>query len=200
MSGETVSCIVPAYNAERFLPEALESIFRQTHPASEVIVVDDGSTDNSRAIIQDFGSAVDAVFNESNMGLPAARNLGIRRARGRRQTHGAESHHCIATFFNIARAQTLLLLLDFELSRSEVSTLLRQGNKTRQPQKGTKSANGFNFCALCAFLWLHSTVSAYSCRGSLFGFAPYCFPFESLASTTIFTSIGQRCQKLVFPN
>lgn len=84
-----ISIIITCFNREHFIGRAIRSAISQRFAPGqiEVIVVDDGSTDNSRAIIQDFGSAVDAVFNESNMGLPAARNLGIRRARGRFVLH-----------------------------------------------------------------------------------------------------------------
>src|SRR5689334_20578062 len=49
-----VSVVMPVYNAERYLSEALDSILRQTFPDFELIVIDDGSTDQSRAIIESF--------------------------------------------------------------------------------------------------------------------------------------------------
>ena len=76
-----VSIIIPSYNYERFVGEAIESALRQTHTAVEVIVVDDGSTDGSRAVITSFGTRIKKVFQE-NLGLPSARNSGIRTAGG----------------------------------------------------------------------------------------------------------------------
>jgi glycosyltransferase involved in cell wall biosynthesis len=76
-----VSCIVPVYNGERFLAEALESILRQTRPPDEIIVVDDGSTDGTGRIANALGAPVRCVRQE-NAGPAAARNLGIRLAGG----------------------------------------------------------------------------------------------------------------------
>ncbi len=79
--GGLVSVIVPCYNGERFLPEAIESVLRQTHPALEIVVVDDGSTDGSRAIMEAYGDRV-RIVGQANSGLPAARNAGILASRG----------------------------------------------------------------------------------------------------------------------
>lgn len=74
-----VSVIVPVYNGERFLREALESAFAQTLPPDEVIVVDDGSTDATPDIARSF--PVDYVRQE-NAGVSAARNVALARVRG----------------------------------------------------------------------------------------------------------------------
>jgi glycosyltransferase involved in cell wall biosynthesis len=81
MSPDTVSCIVPAYNAERFLLPALESIFRQTYPALEVIVVDDGSTDGTAALVRHVGDRVKLV-EADHRGSRAARDAGLAVAQG----------------------------------------------------------------------------------------------------------------------
>lgn len=76
-----VSVVIPAYNAAKFLPDALESVFRQTAPALEVIVVDDGSTDATPQVMEHFdGRAV--YLRKQNSGPSGARNLGTLRARG----------------------------------------------------------------------------------------------------------------------
>jgi glycosyltransferase involved in cell wall biosynthesis len=80
-----VSVIVPAYNAARFLPFSIESVIRQTYGQWELIVVDDGSTDETRELVgsysQSLGEKLKYVY-QSNRGLPAARNTGIRNATG----------------------------------------------------------------------------------------------------------------------
>jgi glycosyltransferase involved in cell wall biosynthesis len=81
MTAPLVSCIVPVYNGERFLAEALESILAQTHTRLEVIVVDDGSTDNTASVVATFGDRVAYVFQE-NAGPATARNRGIQETRG----------------------------------------------------------------------------------------------------------------------
>ena len=79
----TVSVIIPVYNAERFLVQAVESILRQTYQDFELIVVDDGSPDQSMAMIAQLGSAKIRCLRTPQQGGPSgARNWGIRHARG----------------------------------------------------------------------------------------------------------------------
>lgn len=76
-----VSVVVPNYNCGRFLAEALESVLAQTYPAVEVIVVDDGSTDDSAEVLARYDGRV-RVLRQPNQGVSAARNYGIRESRG----------------------------------------------------------------------------------------------------------------------
>ena len=76
-----VSVVVAAYNTGAFLREALDSILAQTHPAYEIVVVDDGSTDDTAAICHSYGRAIRYVY-QHNQGISAARNAGIRAATG----------------------------------------------------------------------------------------------------------------------
>ncbi|MGK2964547.1 MAG: glycosyltransferase family 2 protein [Tepidiformaceae bacterium] len=80
MMREGISVIVPAYNGERFLRDALESVFAQTLRPDEVIVVDDGSTDGTASVAQAFPGV--RLIQQANRGLPGARNTGIAAARG----------------------------------------------------------------------------------------------------------------------
>ena len=84
-----VSIVVTCYNREQFISRAIRSALAQRFPREEfeVIVVDDGSDDHSQDIIMDFGEDVTCVFHERNLGLPAARNSGIKKARGRFVVH-----------------------------------------------------------------------------------------------------------------
>lgn len=75
-----VSVIIPVYNGERYLRAALESIFAQSYRPIEVIVVDDGSTDDSGAIAQSFSEV--RYIQQKNQGVAAARNHGIEVAHG----------------------------------------------------------------------------------------------------------------------
>lgn len=76
-----VTVVIPAYNAERFLRRALESVVRQSHPPSEVIVVDDGSVDATPTIAREFGGV--RLMRQQNSERGAARNAGIRAANAR---------------------------------------------------------------------------------------------------------------------
>jgi glycosyltransferase involved in cell wall biosynthesis len=76
-----VSVILDNYNYGRFLQTAIESVFQQTYPNFELIVVDDGSTDNSREIIRSYGDRLTAIFQE-NAGQEASFTAGLARASG----------------------------------------------------------------------------------------------------------------------
>lgn len=76
-----VSCIVPVFNSEQFLGQALDSILAQTYAPLEVIAVDDGSTDGTRGVVAGFGPRVTYIYQE-NAGPAAARNRGVATARG----------------------------------------------------------------------------------------------------------------------
>jgi glycosyltransferase involved in cell wall biosynthesis len=77
----SVSCVIPVFNGERFLPEAIESVLAQARSDIEIIVVDDGSTDGTRDAAARFAKQVIYV-RQDNAGPPSARNHGIRRASG----------------------------------------------------------------------------------------------------------------------
>ena len=76
------SIIITSYNYERFLPRAIDSALQQTYPSKEIIVVDDGSTDNSRHIINSYGDRIIPSFKE-NGGLNSATNAGFLRVEAR---------------------------------------------------------------------------------------------------------------------
>jgi len=80
-SSQTVSIIIPCFNGEAYLDEALDSALGQSHSDKEIIVVDDGSTDRSAQILAEYGDRI-RVVHQANAGLPAARNAGIDISRG----------------------------------------------------------------------------------------------------------------------
>jgi glycosyltransferase involved in cell wall biosynthesis len=76
-----VSVVIPTYNCAGYLTEAIHSVLEQTTPAFEIIVVDDGSTDDTAAIVAGLGDRV-TYLQQANAGVAAARNAGLRRATG----------------------------------------------------------------------------------------------------------------------
>lgn len=77
----TVSVIVPAFNVGRYVREAIESLLVQTFPPTEIVVVDDGSADNTAEILESFAEPV-RVIRQQNRGASAARNLALSEATG----------------------------------------------------------------------------------------------------------------------
>jgi len=76
-----ISVIIPAYNSDKYISEAIRSVLRQTCTDYEIIVIDDGSTDRTREIIENEFPQV-RYFYIPNQGVSKARNCGIQRARG----------------------------------------------------------------------------------------------------------------------
>lgn len=79
-----ISIVIPVYNGERYIAECLESIYQQTYSNFEIIVVDDTSTDATRAIVERLGDAYGRlryIRNSQNLGTGGSRNVGIREAR-----------------------------------------------------------------------------------------------------------------------
>jgi glycosyltransferase involved in cell wall biosynthesis len=76
MAEPLVSVIIANYNYARFLPACIDSVLAQTHARVEIIVVDDGSTDNSREVLASYGNRVRVIFQE-NGGQAAALNTGV---------------------------------------------------------------------------------------------------------------------------
>ncbi|MES2294522.1 MAG: glycosyltransferase family A protein [Pseudomonadota bacterium] len=79
-----VSVIVPAHNEERLIGRAIRSILAQSMTANdyEVVVINDGSRDRTGLVLADFGDEIRVLQNETQMGLPASLNRGIRASRG----------------------------------------------------------------------------------------------------------------------
>ena len=79
-----ISVIIPIYNVENYLKKCIESVINQTYKNLEIILVNDGSNDNSKNIIDEY-STIDnriKVINKENGGLSDARNAGIEIAKG----------------------------------------------------------------------------------------------------------------------
>ena len=77
-----VSILIPAYNAECWIAETIRSALSQTWPRKEIIIVDDGSTDETRSIVQKFASNVVSVVSQENQGVCAARNKAYELCQG----------------------------------------------------------------------------------------------------------------------
>lgn len=81
MNSSLISCIVPVFNGEKYLAEAIESIVKQSYQSIEIIIADDGSTDGTAMVAERFNKQIRYV-RQANAGPGAARNLGINAAMG----------------------------------------------------------------------------------------------------------------------
>jgi glycosyltransferase involved in cell wall biosynthesis len=79
---DLISVIMPSFNAEKYLQQAVDSVIHQTYPCVELIVVDDGSTDTSRDILERYGNRI-RLKGQQNKGPYPARNLGLRESKGK---------------------------------------------------------------------------------------------------------------------
>jgi glycosyltransferase involved in cell wall biosynthesis len=78
-----VTAVIPVYNREKYVSEAIDSVLSQTFKDFELLVIDDGSTDRSREVVRSYhDSRIRCVMNDSNEGIPKTRNKGVRLAQG----------------------------------------------------------------------------------------------------------------------
>ncbi len=78
--GERVSIVIPCFNGAKYICEAIASVHAQTHSAGEIVVVDDGSTDNSREVVCQFPNVL--YIRQENQGVALARNRGLEACKG----------------------------------------------------------------------------------------------------------------------
>ncbi len=86
MNQPTVTVFIPCYNAERFISETIDSILGQTYQDFEILIIDDGSTDSSRDILECYAkkdNRIRIMYNKVNRGVAYTRNRGIKEARGK---------------------------------------------------------------------------------------------------------------------
>ena len=145
MSSPSFSVVIPSYNRAGYLPAALDSVFAQKHSDFEVIVVDDGSTDDTRQALEPYMDRICYLYQE-NRGSAAARNRGIREARGRwiafldsDDMWEPETLERIATAFRENPDVGLVALTAREIDENERITGRVHGKNTAGPCYTTKS-------------------------------------------------------------
>src|SRR5580693_8490765 len=78
-----ITVLMPAYNAGKYIAEAIQSVLEQTFRGFELIIVNDGSTDNTRNIILGFSDSRIRLIDQENLGIAAALNTGLAAAQGK---------------------------------------------------------------------------------------------------------------------
>jgi glycosyltransferase involved in cell wall biosynthesis len=128
-----VSIIIPSYNAEQYLDAAIESALDQRFPLGtyEVILVDDGSVDGTAAVAARYHGRVSYLRHPRNLGLPAARNTGIRHANGKFIVHldaddYISPHLLFAEYLHLVRnPHWAAVSCDYVLVKEHGSTIAR---------------------------------------------------------------------------
>lgn len=137
-SSPLISVIIPVFNAEAFVENALRSVCKQTYKNLEVIVIDDGSTDSSRDIIESFDDERVHLFSRENRGLIATLNEGIDRSNGDFIARMDADDICLETRFEkqlkylLDNPNTGAVFSGIELINEKSETIsIRRSKKTR---------------------------------------------------------------------
>ena len=143
-----VSIITPCYNGAKYIGETIESVMNQTYPKWEMIIIDDGSSDNSVSVVQKYMEKESRIrlLQQANAGSAAARNHGIREAQGqyialldaddiwlpdflRKQIHFMKKRNAVLAAFNSYLSNTSgpqLALPNPRVTASRETTVLAQ--------------------------------------------------------------------------
>ena len=151
-----VSVIIPVYNVEKYLPQCMDSVVNQTLREIEIICVNDGSTDNSAAILKDYCTKDFRikVIQQYHVGVSCARNTGIRAARGE-YIYFLDSDDFIE--------ENSLEFLHQEAKQNELDVLLFDGESFYEPPEYKKNFPGMDCCYRpCEFGGVYSGPELYA--------------------------------------
>ena len=132
MNNESISVIIPVYNAAPYLEKCVNSVLAQTYPVHEIILIDDGSTDASGAICDRYGARYPElirIIHQENRGAAAARNAGIEIASG--------------DFFSFVDADDYL---EPEILRISINLIRKYGADMAAVEKWVEYASGERYC------------------------------------------------------
>ncbi|WP_201317984.1 glycosyltransferase family 2 protein [Paenibacillus sp. EPM92] len=139
---KTVSVHIVTYNSEAYIEECLEAVLRQTYPIAQIIVVDNASSDGTRAILEKFQGKVETILNHSNTGFAPAHNLAI---------HTSSSHYYLVLNPDIQLHEEYVAYLVGVMERFPVVGSAT-GKLLRSQDQGTVDSTGLIMnCARRAF-------------------------------------------------
>lgn len=158
-----VSVVLPCYEAERFLAEALESLLGQTYRRLEIVAVDDGSSDGTAAILSDFAARderVRVLRNEENQGVIRALNRGVAEARG--EIVARMDADDVAAPTRIERqVRVLANCPEVDLVGTAVEVVDGESGRPLRPRPvRCLEPGGARFAALIAIPAMHMTIAA----------------------------------------
>ncbi|QGY40939.1 glycosyltransferase [Pseudodesulfovibrio cashew] len=140
-----ISIILPTYNRARFLPRALDSVLKQTHERWEVILVDDGSTDETAEVLRNFPDPRIRCYFQENRGVSAARNMGYTQCSGEMMALLDSDDEWMPTKLEIQLRY--MRENGFEISQTN-EIWYRGGKRVNQPAKYAKPEGWFFEAAL----------------------------------------------------
>lgn len=140
MDNPLISIILPTYNRAGFLPAALQSVLAQTYERWELILVDDGSTDETVEIVKQFDDSRISYYYQENQGVSAARNYGISRCSGDVIALLDSDDEWFPNKLEVQLAY--MLKYDFAISQSN-EIWVRKGKRVNQPVKYAKPEGWF---------------------------------------------------------
>ena len=181
-----VSVIIPTYNQSGLVKEAVETVLNQTFGDLEIIIIDDGSTDDTCRVIENIDSAKVKYFYKENSGVAEARNLGLRGATivTGSEGYGHNLHIHSARFFELAdNPQEIVIIVTEEESNILFDYLEKEGVQLFYVKKPLRRRNTHiglvvmpqEFQNLIQFLWVKLMIqalhfSSHSLPGPLWNF------------------------------
>lgn len=166
----TVSVIIAAYNAEKYIAQAIDSVLAQSHPCVECIVVDDGSTDGTAEIVKGYGGRVRYLYQQ-NAERSAARNNGMREARGELISF-LDADDVLAPEKLAEQAAFLAEHPDYDVAYSRVSYFDDNDGTSFTPQRRTPSGDIVAELLYGNFITIHSPLIRRDAAGHAGGFDP----------------------------
>ena len=140
-----VSVLIPVYNTEKYLKKCLDSVINQTLKDIEIIIVNDGSKDNSQAIIEEYACKDERIkyFDQENKGLGATRNKGLEMAKGQYivflDSDDWVELDCYEEMYNNAiEKNSDLVIVDYYIDNEEKSFIYKNKYQTNQKKEYLK--------------------------------------------------------------
>ena len=163
MNSPLVSVIVPVYNVEKYLEKCLDSITRQTYENLEIILVDDGSTDDSGRMIDEYKKGTKdkriRIIHKKNGGLSSARNAGLELMKGEWvvfvDSDDYISRDFVETLYNLAiKNNAEIATCSFESFSDDGSILKKSPSWPNGAMSGTEAINDMFANKRPAYIWL----------------------------------------------
>ena len=150
-----VAVVIPCHNGGRFLREAIESVLHQTYPAAEIVVVNDGSTDDTAAVARSYECV--RYIEQRNQGAPAARNTGIRSSTGDLlvflDADDRLQPHALAT-----GVQSLAANPAWAFVSGDVSVIAEDGSPRYVPEQRPRSGDPYIQLLRSNYIWTPGVV------------------------------------------